>query len=44
MLWNDGFGGSEPALLADITLHALIVNRGLFPSVDAILRVPPRRP
>jgi len=42
-LWTDGFGGSEPAVLADVDLHGLIVKRGFFSSVDSILRVPAPR-
>lgn len=41
MLWNDGFGGAEPSVLANVGVHGLIVARGPLSSVDAILRLPP---
>jgi len=43
MLWHDGFGGPEPAVLAHVVFHGLVARPGFFPSYDAILRTPPRR-
>ena len=36
-LWNDGFGGPSPALVADVTYHALVVIPGLAGRPEELL-------
>jgi hypothetical protein len=39
MLWNDGFGGPSPAVVADVTYHGLVVAPGVTRRAEEWLHV-----